>query len=68
MEERPDLFPWAQEAKLPDRLIHRPWEATQDVLHKAGVKLGDSYPVPVIDHAEARERALGAYKSMRGTN
>ena len=28
----------------------------------AGVVLGDSYPHPIVDHAEARERALTRYK------
>lgn len=52
--------------RMPDRFVHRPWEAPEEVMRKAGVKLGRDYPVPLVDHAEARERALGAYKSMRG--
>ena len=51
-------------AKLPAKYIHRPWDAPKDILSTAGVKLGADYPVPVIDHSLARERALGAYKSM----
>ena len=49
---------------MPAKYIHRPWEAPKDILAQAGVKLGSDYPVPVIDHKEARERALRAYKSM----
>jgi deoxyribodipyrimidine photo-lyase len=30
------------------------------VLRKAGVKLGDNYPAPVIEHKAGRERALAA--------
>lgn len=51
-------------AKMPSKYIHRPWEAPKEVLAQAGVKLGSDYPVPVIDHREARELALKAYKSM----
>ena len=44
--------------KLPNEYIHQPWSATDAVLKSAGVKLDDTYPRPVIDHAFARERAL----------
>ncbi len=53
-------------AKVPDRYLHKPWEAPRDVLAQAGVKLGETYPVPVVDHFEARDRALAAYQDMRG--
>jgi len=33
------------------------------VLEHAGVRLGADYPRPVIDLAEARELALGAYRA-----
>lgn len=47
-------------AKLPDEWIHRPWEAPSDVLEAAGVSLGKHYPLPIVDHAAARARALAA--------
>jgi deoxyribodipyrimidine photo-lyase len=52
-------------AGLPDRYVHRPWEAPQSVLKSAGIELGRHYPLPVVDHAEARERAMSAYRSIR---
>jgi deoxyribodipyrimidine photo-lyase len=52
-------------AKLPPRWIHTPWEAPGDVLEAADVVLGESYPQPLVDHAEARIRALQAYKDLR---
>lgn len=59
---------WVPElAKMPRRFIHRPWEAPAGDLREAGVKLGESYPVPLVDHDRARGRALQAYQSMRGT-
>jgi len=54
---------WVPElAKLPPKWIHHPWEASVDVLATAGVKLGDTYPQPIVDHDFARKRALEAYK------
>ncbi|MGJ0510616.1 MAG: cryptochrome/photolyase family protein [Methylocystis sp.] len=52
-------------AKLEARWIHRPWEAPADVLRRAGVRLGETYPGPIVDHARARARALAAFEEMR---
>lgn len=50
---------WIPEiANLPTRFIHAPWEAADEVLSDAGVKLGDDYPLPIVDHKAARERFL----------
>ncbi|HTO80226.1 MAG TPA: FAD-binding domain-containing protein, partial [Methylocystis sp.] len=48
-------------AKLDARWIHRPWEAPKAVLEAAGVRLAEIYPLPIVDHASARARALAAY-------
>jgi len=50
---------------MPNKFIHRPWEAPQDVLQAAGLELGRNYPKPIVDHKKARERALAAYKQTR---
>jgi deoxyribodipyrimidine photo-lyase len=48
-------------ARLEAKWIHRPWEAPKAVLGAAGVRLGDTYPLPIVDHAKASARALAAY-------
>lgn len=50
---------------LPTKHLYAPWEASADVLKKAGVELGKTYPKPIVDHMSARERALEAYESIK---
>lgn len=57
---------WIPElAKLPDALLHKPWEASATVLEEAGVTLGLDYPEPLVDLSATRGRALGAYDKIR---
>ncbi|MCB4823913.1 cryptochrome/photolyase family protein [Roseicella aerolata] len=53
-------------ARLPDRWLHRPWEAPEAVLRGAGVTLGRDYPRPVVGPAEGRQRALAAFAALGG--
>ena len=36
-----------------------------EVLSAAGVRLGDTYPHPIVDHKTAREAALSAYGTLK---
>jgi len=57
---------WVPEiAGLPDRYLHRPWEAPAAVLRDAGISLGKTYPAPIVEHAAARIRALDAFKALK---
>ena len=57
---------WVPElATLPDRYLHQPWAAPAQVLQDAGVKLPEHYPLPIVDHRDARVAALAAYADIR---
>jgi deoxyribodipyrimidine photo-lyase len=56
---------WVPElAQLPDRCIHKPWTAGDTELAAAGVALGVTYPSPIVDHHEAKARALSLYERL----
>jgi len=54
-----------QLSKLSDAAIHAPWAAAPLELEAAGIKLGENYPKPIVDHAEARERTLQRYAVVK---
>jgi deoxyribodipyrimidine photo-lyase len=57
---------WLPElARVPDRFIHKPWEAPREILASAGVELGKTYPHPLVEHAAAREKAMQAFESLK---
>jgi deoxyribodipyrimidine photo-lyase len=66
--ERLYLRRWIPElAALPDAWIHRPWQAPDDVLAAAGVRLGQTYPHPIVDFPASRDAALAAYATIKAT-
>jgi deoxyribodipyrimidine photo-lyase len=50
---------------LPEAHLFAPWEAPALVLRGAGVRLGDTYPHPMVDVKTSRERALAAFTSLK---
>jgi deoxyribodipyrimidine photo-lyase len=57
---------WCPElAKLPTSALHAPFEAAPMELAGAGVKLGVTYPKPIVDHAEARAAAMAGYDAVK---
>ncbi|WP_437123685.1 cryptochrome/photolyase family protein [Rhodovibrio salinarum] len=57
---------WVPEiARLPDKYLHAPWTAPDRVLADARVRLGTTYPQPIVDHKAARQRALDAFQQIK---
>ncbi|MBU6449491.1 MAG: DNA photolyase family protein [Rhodospirillales bacterium] len=52
-------------AKLPEAYLHVPWEAPEEILAKAGMKLGRDYPRPLVLPADGRQAALEAYANLK---
>ena len=51
--------------KLDSKYIHTPWLAPEDVLKKAGINIGEDYPLPKVDHNTARTNTLQRYEVAR---
>jgi deoxyribodipyrimidine photo-lyase len=51
-------------ARLPDRFLHAPWEAPENVRTAAGLRLGHDYPFPIVDLAAGRAQALDAFTAL----
>ena len=54
-----------QLAGLSDAAIHTPWLAKAAELASAGVRLGQDYPEPIVQHAQARTRTLLRYAVVK---
>ncbi|WP_211444839.1 cryptochrome/photolyase family protein [Collimonas humicola] len=54
-----------QLAALGNRHIHAPWLAPAKDLQDAGIRLGENYPLPLVQHDEARKLTLQRYAAVR---
>ncbi|WP_295519571.1 deoxyribodipyrimidine photo-lyase [Limnohabitans sp. Rim8] len=52
-------------AALSNQDLHAPWLAKPLALQEAGVVIGKTYPAPVVDHAQAREKTLLRYAVVK---
>ena len=52
-------------ANMSAKYIHAPWLAPDDILKQASVALGQTYPEPIVDLKETREKALSSYQSIK---
>ena len=52
-------------ARLPTAALHSPWQAKPADLVAAGVKLGQNYPGPIVQHDEARALTLRRYAVVK---
>ena len=49
-------------ANVPDEHLREPWTMPDEVQHAAGCVIGEHYPRPIVDHAQARREALERYR------
>lgn len=52
---------------LPTQHIHAPYDAPEEVLEKAGIKLGKTYPHPIANLKSTRQAALKAYEQVKAS-
>jgi deoxyribodipyrimidine photo-lyase len=49
-------------ADVPDEYLREPWTMPEQVQRAAGCVIGEHYPRPIVDHAQARREALERYR------
>ena len=53
---------WVPEIKnVPKKFLHKPWEYKESL----DFKTGRDYPEPIVNHEEARAKALDAFKKIK---
>jgi deoxyribodipyrimidine photo-lyase len=48
---------------VPDEHLSEPWRMPPELQREVGCVIGDDYPAPMLDHAEARREALERYRA-----
>ncbi len=48
-------------AAVSDTYIHQPWKMSEQEQQRCGMRIGQDYPAPVVDHNVQRQRALELY-------
>ena len=49
-------------ARVPDKYLAEPWRMPEDEQERAGCRIGQDYPGPIVDHKAARLAALDRYR------
>lgn len=52
-------------AALPDKYLHAPWTLPAGEQTRLGFVPGRDYPLPIVDHAKARQATLALFKAVR---
>ncbi|MCG7932935.1 MAG: DNA photolyase family protein [Candidatus Thiodiazotropha lotti] len=57
---------WLPElSALPTKRLYAPWTAKTSELFKAGIKLGNTYPIPIVDLQSSRKEALKRWEIVK---
>jgi deoxyribodipyrimidine photo-lyase len=48
--------------RVPRKFLGEPWKMPQELQREVGCVIGEDYPEPIVDHAEARRAALERYR------
>ena len=60
---------WIPElGQVPAEHIHEPHRMSAELQAKYGVRIGEDYPLPIVDHSQARERALATYGRVKNAD
>ena len=49
-------------ANCPDRWLHEPWLMPESDQRRSSIVIGQTYPVPIVNHAQARIMTLAMFK------
>ncbi len=52
-------------ANIPTPYLFAPWTASENILQSAKVKLGVTYPMPIVDLSASRQQALLAFEKIK---
>ncbi len=52
-------------ARVPNTHIHTPWRMSCEEQRDAGLVMGKDYPMPIVDHAQARQITLALYGRVK---
>lgn len=58
---------WVPElSRVPVGYVHEPWKMPMSVQREAGCRIGEEYPLRVVDHAAAVREAKAKFAELRG--
>jgi deoxyribodipyrimidine photo-lyase len=52
-------------ADVPDEYLAEPWTMPEEIQVRARCRIGEDYPTPIVDHAQARRDAITRYAQAR---